>query len=324
MVVRAARAEVQSAKSWRRPAAGPGARSRSADPRIILDPITQNNTQAASPHALPGHQPPKPGSQEVLKRRASDVVREPPPHAPRRSGHRPASVGTRLTPEPTSCSIPCEAADIQPRAGRSLLRKRECSRSSSSPSPPAFAFGDLNVFESEDGIEPNCSEDGSQRGNDVASSEGNEEPLWDPVALARELSDLPELQAIDQAIAAKIAELEKIESNQATLSERIESSEQVTREAQKVAVHLEASLAQKEAELEAIAPHHAPRQGASGMPKAPPLESLRPTPLDSDDIFWSPARPVLDRVRPTQLESDDASWLQARSAMGLLDMNKIT
>eukprot|EP00928_Gymnodinium_smaydae_P091876 TRINITY_DN7563_c0_g1_i1.p1 TRINITY_DN7563_c0_g1~~TRINITY_DN7563_c0_g1_i1.p1 ORF type:complete len:383 (-),score=95.66 TRINITY_DN7563_c0_g1_i1:265-1413(-) len=63
-VVRAAREEVGSAK-WLRPGSGPGARSRSADPRLRLGPLESSRrsaTDEAIGTPLEAHEPRKPGS----------------------------------------------------------------------------------------------------------------------------------------------------------------------------------------------------------------------------------------------------------------------
>merc|ERR1712118_20382 len=82
---------------------------------------------------------------------------------------------------------------------------------------------------------------------------------------------LKELQDIEAALASKEEELLTIEARESELSERFESSKRIAVESAKLTANLEANLARKHAEAEAIAeasgPHTSARRAAHAKPR---------------------------------------------------------
>lgn len=314
MVVRAARAEIGSQQPWRRPSHGPGARSRSADPRLRLEPLPQ--TAACQSEAggqaipLPPTAPKEAPVSPVLNSRK----------------HRPSSKpeARSFSQQPSPSPSACSAAGPEQVVPKGLLRRRSrsCTPSSSSEGwqPPESEGEDQDQGSIGAHSEQYESEEESQATEDIYSdddrkaeqsrscSERDEADSSCDPELHNLSDDLPEhllkeLQDIEAALASKEEELLTIEARESELSERFESSKRIAVESAKLAANLEANLARKHAEAEAIAeasgPHNSPRRASHAKPRQVKPQELKPAHPDLSDLV--------------------DGWSQARLAMGIAD-----
>lgn len=309
MVVRAARAEVL----WRRPSAGPGARSRSADPRSQLEPLAQvRAAQPASKRERGGsaclEARPTPSSGDACPAERS----APRPHV------RPASGPEWRSLSPRHLQGPPHPAAAPSAAPRRLLRPCSHSRSPSSVSPH---WEDLPESDGEVAFGTADSEaiDSLERPAEAWEPEaGGPTDREDAYEFCSD-SDLAELLRIETALKSKEAELRDIEVRKTALVERLETSEEAVGESRKIIAQLQAGLAHTEAEVEAqaeaLGAHNTPRRRETSKvaPKQLPQSS---TSADLNKLVgaWSRAFP---RGSPPADAHPTEAHVQARLAMGL-------